>query len=49
LSAQGLLTPNLFAGGQAVHSVREWVSLEWMAAAVGVCLQILSVWTEKSS
>ena len=49
LSAQGLLTPNLFAGGQAVHSVREWVSLEWMAAAVGVCLQLLSVWTEKSS
>jgi tripeptide aminopeptidase len=49
LSAQGLLTPNLFAGGQAVHSVREWVSLEWMAAAVGVCLQTLSVWTEKSS
>jgi tripeptide aminopeptidase len=48
LSAQGLLTPNLFAGGQAVHSVREWVSLEWMAAAVGVCLQLLSVWTEKS-
>jgi len=49
LSAQGLLTPNLFAGGQAVHSVREWVSLEWMAAAVGVCLQLLTVWTEKSS
>jgi tripeptide aminopeptidase len=49
LSVQGLLTPNLFAGGQAVHSVREWVSLEWMAAAVGVCLQLLSVWTEKSS
>ena len=48
LSAQGLLTPNLFAGGQAVHSVREWVSLEWMAAAVGVCLQLLSVWTEES-
>jgi len=28
--------------------VQEWVSLEWMAAAVGVCLQLLSVWVEKS-
>jgi tripeptide aminopeptidase len=49
LSAMGLLCPNLFAGGQAPHSVREWVSLPWMAAAVGVCLQLLSVWVEKSS
>jgi tripeptide aminopeptidase len=48
LSAMGLLTPNLFAGGQAIHSVQEWVSLEWMAAAVGVCLQLLSVWVDKS-
>jgi len=49
LSAMGLLTPNLFAGGQNPHSVEEWVSLEWMAAAVGVCLQLVSVWLEKSS
>jgi tripeptide aminopeptidase len=49
LSAMGLLTPNLFAGGQAVHSVQEWVSLDWMAAAVGVCLQLVTVWVEKSS
>lgn len=48
LSALGLLTPNLFAGGQGAHSVREWVSLSWMAAAVAVCLQLISVWVEKS-
>jgi len=48
LSAMGLLTPNLFTGGQGVHSVREWVSLQWMAAAVGVCLQLLRVWVERS-
>jgi tripeptide aminopeptidase len=35
LSYMGLLTPNVWAGGQNFHSVREWVSLEWMAAAVG--------------
>jgi tripeptide aminopeptidase len=49
LSAMGLLTPNLFCGGQSAHSVREWISVPWMAAAVGVCLQLLSVWVEKSS
>lgn len=49
LSAMGLLTPNLFAGGQGAHSVREWISLTWMAAAVGVCLQLIGVWVEKSS
>jgi len=48
LSAMGLLTPNLFAGGQAAHSVREWASLQWMEAAVGVCIQLLDVWVEKS-
>jgi tripeptide aminopeptidase len=48
LSALGLLTPNLFTGGQAAHSVREWISLQWMEAAVGVCLQLLGVWLEKS-
>ena len=47
LSFMGLLTPNLFAGGQSFHSVQEWVSLEWMAEAVGVCLQLAKVWTEK--
>ena len=48
LSALGLLTPNLFAGGQGAHSVREWVSLDWMAETVGVCLQLIAVWIEKS-
>ena len=47
LSALGVLTPNLFAGGQGAHSVREWISLEWMVAAVGVCLQLVDVWVEK--
>jgi len=47
LSYMGLPTPNLFAGGQSFHSVQEWVSLEWMAAAVEVCVQLLGVWVEK--
>jgi len=48
LSALGLLTPNLFSGGQGIHSVKEWISLQWMAAAVGVCLHLLEVWVENS-
>jgi len=48
LSFMGVLTPNVFAGGQSFHSVQEWVSLEWMAAAVGVSIQLLSVWVERS-
>ncbi len=48
LSYKGLLTPNVWAGGQNFHSVREWVSLEWMAKAVEVALEILTVWVEKS-
>ena len=48
LSALGLLTPNLFTGGQGAHSVMEWISLEWMAAAVGVCLHLLEVWVESA-
>ena len=45
LSYMGLLTPNLFGGAQGYHSVHEWVSLEWMAASVECCLQIVDVWT----
>jgi len=48
LSYMGLLTPNVWAGGQNFHSVREWVSLQWMAKAVEATLEILTVWVEKS-
>ena len=48
LSFMGLLTPNVWAGGQSFHSVNEWVSLEWMSKAVEATLEILTVWMEKS-
>jgi tripeptide aminopeptidase len=48
LSYMGLLTPNVWAGGQNFHSVQEWVSLEWMTKAVEATLEILTVWVEKS-
>jgi len=48
LSYMGLLTPNIWAGGQNFHSVQEWVSLEWMTAAVAATAELLSVWVERS-
>lgn len=49
LSFMGVLTPNLWAGGQNFHSVQEWVSLEWMAKASEAVLHILQLWLEKAS
>ena len=49
LSFMGLLTPNIWAGGQSFHSVQEWVSLEWMAKACEVALHVLQVWVERSA
>jgi len=48
LSYMGLLTPNIWAGGQSFHSVLEWVSLDWMTKAVEATLLLLQVWVDKS-
>jgi len=44
LSAMGLPTPNIFAGGHEFHSVREWVSVRDMAAAAAVIIRLAGVW-----
>jgi tripeptide aminopeptidase len=49
LCFMGLLTPNLFAGGQNFHSVQEWVSLEWMVKSVEMLLCLLMVWSMKGA
>jgi tripeptide aminopeptidase len=46
LSARGLPTPNLFTGGQEYHSVREWASVQDMAAAAATIVELAGVWTE---
>jgi tripeptide aminopeptidase len=48
LSAQGLPTPNLFTGGQEYHSVREWASVQDMAAAAATIVHLAEVWAEPS-
>jgi tripeptide aminopeptidase len=47
LSERGLPTPNLFTGGQLYHSVREWASLQDMAAAAATAVELVRLWGEK--
>ena len=49
LSARGLPTPNLFTGGQQYHSVREWASLQDMAAAAATVVELAGVWAEPAA
>ncbi len=49
LSAQGLPTPNLFTGGQEYHSVREWASVQDMAAAAATIVEVAGVWAESDA
>ena len=48
LSSLGLPTPNLFTGGQEYHSVREWASVQDMAAAAATIVELAGVWAERS-
>jgi len=45
LSARGLPTPNIFTGGHDYHSVREWASLQEMAAAAATIVRLADVWS----
>jgi tripeptide aminopeptidase len=46
LSARGLLTPNIFTGGQEYHSVREWISVQDMALATATIVELAKLWAE---
>ncbi len=46
LSEMGLPTPNLFTGGHEYHSVREWASLQDMAAAAATIVRLAGVWAD---
>jgi tripeptide aminopeptidase len=45
LSEMGLPTPNIFTGGHDFHSVREWASVQDMAAAAATIVRLAEVWT----
>ena len=49
LSEMGLPTPNIFAGGHEFHSVREWVSVQDMAAAAAVIVHLAAEWAGRGA
>jgi di/tripeptidase len=48
LSHRGLPTPNLFTGGSEYHSRREWASVQDMAAAAAMLVELAQVWAERA-
>ena len=44
LSERGLPTPNIFTGGQEYHSLREWASVQDMAAAAATVVELVQIW-----
>jgi tripeptide aminopeptidase len=46
LTARGLPTPNIFTGGQEYHSVKEWLSVQDMAAATATIVELVRVFGE---
>lgn len=48
LSYMGLPCPNLFAGGEAIHSEREWVPVQVMEKAAETIIRLSEIWAEKS-
>ena len=48
LTEKGLPTPNLFTGGQKYHSRREWASVQDMAAAAAMVVELVRVWGERA-
>jgi tripeptide aminopeptidase len=47
LSSMGLPTPNIFTGGHEYHSVREWASVQDMAAAAATIVRLAGVWARR--
>lgn len=48
LSFMGLPCPNIFAGGHAFHSPREWISRQDMERAVATLVELARVWEERA-
>ena len=49
LSFMGLPCPNLFTGMQAIHSKREFISVQDMNKAVETIVNLAQIWEEKAS
>jgi tripeptide aminopeptidase len=49
LTAMGLPTPNLFAGGHNFHGPTEWLSVEGLEKAALVARHLVEVWVERAT
>jgi tripeptide aminopeptidase len=49
LSYMGLPCPNLFAGGEAIHSTLEWVPVQVMNKAAETIIRLAEIWAERST
>jgi tripeptide aminopeptidase len=47
LTERGLPCPNLFTGMQNLHGPLEYISLQDMARAVQMCLNLARIWAKK--
>jgi tripeptide aminopeptidase len=47
LTELGVPTPNVFTGMQNIHGPLEWVSLQDMARATEMCVELAQLWAEK--
>jgi tripeptide aminopeptidase len=45
LTEMGLPTPNLFTGMQNIHGPHEWVSVQDMARATEMCIELAQLWS----
>ena len=45
LTEMGLPTPNLFTGMQNIHGPHEWVSVQDMAEATEMCVELAQLWS----
>jgi tripeptide aminopeptidase len=45
LTEHGVPTPNLFTGMQNIHGPHEWVSVQDMARATQMCIELLTLWS----
>jgi tripeptide aminopeptidase len=46
LTEMGLPTPNVYAGGNEFHSIREWVSVQDLATSAATVVELVRLWAE---
>lgn len=48
LTEMGVPTPNIFTGMQNIHGPLEWVSVQDMASATQMCIQLAQLWSRSA-